>query len=409
MANYKNITARDKNIPRTTVLHLTADLEPDDLSREAVDAAVLTQRNGWRALMVSAGGRYVNEVERAAVRHRNLSVGSKSLLTRLMCSMRLDTIVQQERPALIHVHGMDALSCGIALAHKKRLPLILSLCQPVAPTKANRNLFKRLSKALFALRVPSRFMAVHLHDTFGLDASAINIIPPGVDLNVHSAGFISPERLHALNQLWRLPEQAAVLLMPMPLADQGGHSILLEALSLLRGEKIYAIMAGSDRANPGYRAQVEAEIVRRGLDGRVIMPEECSDLPAACWMASVIVAPNEAPRGVNLSVLAAQAVGRPVIVTRTGAHEEFVRQNETAWIIDTGDAKQLANAIREAIHLPTDIRLATADTAHNFIAENFPQSAYYNGMRELYDYLLHREPATASPHPQKTQQAQAAA
>lgn len=397
MSKYKNFTSpRDKNTPRTTVLHVIADLESDDLAREAVDAAILAQRNGWRALMVSSGGRWVNEVERAAVRHHRLPVGSRNIFATWRCATGIDAIVQQEKPALLHAHGLSALPTALRIAAHKHLPLVLSLNHPITATKQRQLLFKRLAKTSFALRVPSRFMAVHLHEAFGIDASAINIIPPGIDLHVHSAGFISPERLHALHQLWRLPEHAAVILAPIPLAPENGHSSLLEALSLLKGEKIYTIMAGSDRHHPGLRAQIEAEVTQRGLHGKVIMPEECADLPAACWMSSVIIAPNTDPRGVNLAVLAAQAVGRPVIVTRTGAHEEFVRQNETAWLIDAGNARQLADAIREAIHLPTDMRLTTADTAHNFIAENFSQGAYYAGLRDLYNYLLGKD-ATAAP------------
>ena len=126
-----------------------------------------------------------------------------------------------------------------------------------------------------------------------------------------------------------------------------------------------------------------------GLAGMVIMPEACADLPAACWLASVVVAPNTAPRGQIPEILAAQAIGRPVIVTDTGANREMVSSGETAWVVPPDNAEALAEALSQAVRLETDQRLALAAGTHDFIAENFPQASWLDGMLGLYDQMLH--------------------
>ena len=44
--------------------------------------------------------------------------------------------------------------------------------------------------------------------------------------------------------------------------------------------------------------------------------------------------------------------------------------------------------MREAIRLTTEQRLIVAANAHDFAAETFPHTAWFNSMMELYDSLL---------------------
>ena len=373
---------------RTVILHLAVDLEPDDPGRETVDLAMATQRSGWRALIASSGGQLVKMAERAAVRHRRLPLDGNALFSDWRSRLLLEAIIQKERPAVVHAHGADTLLLAQGLAKIHRFPLIADLTQPIPVTPRYRKLFEVLKQLPGRVRVPSEYMARHLCDQFGYPSDKIVHIPPGVDLSWFGAGFVSPERLRKLSHLWRLPEQASVVLVPLPLAPEMGHQLFLEALTQLKQENIFAVLVGSDRHAPGYAQQIENLLTRYNLNSRVVMPEVCLDWPAACWMASVIVTPNTEPRGQIPELLAAQAIGRPVIVTDTGASTEMVRSGETAWVIPPNDVKALTAAMREAITMTTEQRLNVAANTHDFVAETFPQSAWFNSMMDMYDSQL---------------------
>jgi glycosyltransferase involved in cell wall biosynthesis len=168
-----------------------------------------------------------------------------------------------------------------------------------------------------------------------------------------------------------------------------GHAVLLSALRSMKDDPVYTVMVGTDRYNTGMRADVEAQISAYGLNGKVITPDDCPDLPAACWLSSVVVAPNIAPRGQTQELIAAQAIGRPVIVSDVGANREMVLDGETAWVLPPGDVDSLVKAIREAIQLNTDQRLDVANRTHNFAANTFPQAEWFNGMMQMYESLLY--------------------
>jgi glycosyltransferase involved in cell wall biosynthesis len=371
------------------VLHLSPELESSDPGRETADLAILTQRSGWRAVVASSGGRLINEVERAAVRHVRMPLNKTGPFSNWRVRILIETVLQTERPALLHVHGVETLPFALAVSRARGLPLVADITQPVAKNVRTIKLLEQIKTVRALIRVPSEFMANHLRDDFGILPDQLCLIPPGVDLQWYSVGFISPERLQKISHLWRLPEQASIVLAPMPLEPQMGHAVLLSALRSMKDDPVYTVMVGTDRYNTGMRADVEAQISAYGLNGKVITPDDCPDLPAACWLSSVVVAPNIAPRGQTQELIAAQAIGRPVIVSDVGANREMVLDGETAWVLPPGDVDSLVKAIREAIQLNTDQRLDVANRTHNFAANTFPQAEWFNGMMQMYESLLY--------------------
>lgn len=396
MSQASNILHSSKNrAPRTAVLHLSPDVESGDPGRETVDLAVLTQRAGWRAVIASGGGRLVTEAERAAVRHVRLPINNNGFFSGWRTRLHLEATLQAEQPVLIHAHGIETIPFAYALSRGRGIPLIADLTQPLPDISRNKKMLSLLKTVRATLRVPSEYMGQHLHDVFGVEEDRLCLVSPGVDLQWYSAGFISPERLQKISHLWRLPEQASIVLAPMPLRPEMGHHFFLEVLRQLKDENLYTVMVGADRGNTELREEIESMVGAHGLNGRVIMPDDCPDFPAACWLASVVVAPDSLPRGQNLGLLSAQAIGRPVIATDLGANREMVRSGQTAWIVEPGNVDAMARAIREAVHMNTEQRLNVAGITHDFVAERFPQHAWFDGMMELYDSLLYPSRNTA--------------
>lgn len=373
---------------RTTVLHLCADLEPGDPARAAVELAVLTQRAGWRALIASRGGLLVPEAERAAVRHTKMPLDADGALASFRNRIRLAALVQKERPVILHAHGIEPVRHALTVARIHRMPLVADFTRPLPEQPRVRRLLKKLEKITSAVRVPSEYMATQLRETFQWPASRLQVIAPGIDTKWCDAATVSAERLQALSRLWRLPEQEAVIVMPMPFMPRGGHAQLLEALAPLKNKGVFAVLVGDNRPQSGYHREIEALIDKHGLDGKVIMPDYCLDWPAACWLANAVVTPNTVPRGQAFELLIAQSIGRPVIVSDSGANREMVPGPETAWMVPPDDTRALAEALRTVIGLDTNRRLILARQARDFVVEAFPQAAWFNAMMDLYDSLL---------------------
>lgn len=370
------------------VLHLVQSLEAEDPAREIVDFAILAHRAGWPSFIASAGGALVMEAERAAVPHRRVPFQvRRSLVNHWRVRYALERIVQHDRPAILHAHGVDVLPHAASLARSMRLPLVADILHPLEATSAVRKLIAGLLALPMMFRVPSEFMGHHLIDVWKVPAERINFIPSGINLQWFSTGLVTPERLAALSKAWRLPEQGGIVLIPLPLTSGMGYEVFLEALASLRNKAVFAVLVGSDRASPGMRGELEKTISTLGLSGQVVMPEFCTDWPAALWHASAVVVPNTTPRGENRLLLAAQAMGRPVIVTDCGANVELVDPDAT-WRIKPHDIPALTEALREAVGLAVNHRLGLAERARDFIAAQFPQGAWLDDHYAIYGEVI---------------------
>jgi glycosyltransferase involved in cell wall biosynthesis len=186
--------------------------------------------------------------------------------------------------------------------------------------------------------------------------------------------------------------------MATPLAPGYGHRQLLETLSRLKQYDVFTVLVGNDSKSPGMRLEIEKMIKTFKLEGKIVMPDHCTDWPAACWLSTAVIAANVLPRGQAMELLDAQAIGRPVIVTETGTNTELVKGGETAWIVPPDNVDVLTQALNEAIEMTGSQRIDLAIRTRTFIKDSFPLSKWSTSMAELYALMLgqphqHERPA----------------
>jgi glycosyltransferase involved in cell wall biosynthesis len=131
------------------------------------------------------------------------------------------------------------------------------------------------------------------------------------------------------------------------------------------------------------------------LRNRLIGDAEALDLFRQC---SVVVLPY---RDATQSALIAAAFffEKPVIVTRTGALPEYVREGETGWIIPPNDATALARCLQAALADP--MRLRQTGLAGRAWLEAQSREEHQTLTRMYEQACSHRTPAVSAQQPAK--------
>ena len=382
------VSSKPARVRQPAILHLCADLEAEDPARETVDLAILSQRSGWPAIIVSSGGALVQESERTGVPHRLVPLHRpRGFLSDWRVRRKLDAVIQKERPRLIHAHGFSVLAHAIAVARMHHLPLVVDIMHPVEDNAANRRLLDELMALPSYVRVPTEYMGLHLHSEYKMSVERIFHIPSGIDLHWFSTAHVTPERLGNISRAWRLPEQGAIILVPLPFLEDMGHRQVLEAVAKLKNENVFTVLMGHGATHSALHDEMTALVEKLGLSGRVVMPECSTDWPASFWHTSVVVMPNVAPRGQSRPLLVAQAMGRPTIVTNIGANRELV-DTDTAWVVPPDNVSALTKALQGAIRLDINHRLAMADRQREFISTTFPHVKWVEDTFEMYEAVI---------------------
>src|SRR5690606_4860671 len=137
----------------------------------------------------------------------------------------------------------------------------------------------------------------YLEKNYGVNPEAVRVIHRGVAVERFHPNSVTPERLITVSQAWRLPEGAAIIMLPARLSRIKGHMFLLDAVAQLQRNDIFCLFVGSGAGNESYRAELEAYIDGKGMGGMVRIVTDCKDMPAAYMLSTVVVCPSLVPEG----------------------------------------------------------------------------------------------------------------
>jgi glycosyltransferase involved in cell wall biosynthesis len=203
-----------------------------------------------------------------------------------------------------------------------------------------------------------------------------------------------------LRARWGIPDEIRIILMAARITPLKGHLIALQAFVEVlkqRKEPLALVFVGDDKGREAFAAELDRNIIERGLAGQVFRVGHCADMPAAYALADLVIMPSIEPEGFGRSVVEAQAMGVPVIASNLGATPGTIipraddeRSHFTGWIVPAGDASRLADAMSEALTLPADAVLALGVRARSYVEAHFSLSVMIEATLGVYRAVLNR-------------------
>ena len=339
--------------------------------------------------MVSSGGIMVREVERGGGKHIALPVDSKNPLVMQRNIGRIANLVRRHNVDILHVRSRAPAWSALAAARRTNVPLVTTFHGNYgagSPLKRWYNSVMARGDRVIAI---SQFISDQVCSRYATDPAKIRIIPRGVDVGVFDPAAVSAQRVIQLAELWRLPDDARVVMLPGRLTRWKGHSVLIEAIARLEDRTgLRCILVGSDQGRTAYVRELENEIARRNLQNIVQIAGDCRDMAAAFMLADVVVSTSVEAEAFGRVIAEAQAMGRPVIATDHGAARETVAQKETGWLVPPGDASALAVALREALSLDAATRDALARRAIENVRADYTKELMCDRTLAVYEELL---------------------
>ncbi len=348
---------------------------------------------GGTALVASAGGRMVADVERAGGRAVTLPLNRKSPLEIWRNAARLAALIRAERVNIVHAHSRAPGWSAWLAARRTGVHFVTTYHAPYG----ERPRFKRLYNSVMArgevVVAVSRHLAGLVTARHGVDPGRIRVIPRGVDPAVFDPAAVAPARMAALARAWGVPEGAPILLLPGRLTRWKGQEEMIDALARMRHRDAVVVLVGADRGRSGYARGLSALAARLGVADRVRLAGLTDDMPAALALAAIVVNASNEPEGFGRVIIEAQAMARPVIATAHGGAAETVVHGKTGWLVPPGDAAALAMALDAVLDLPAARRAQVGAHARAAVQAHYTVAAMQQAKLAVYRALLATTPA----------------
>ena len=372
------------------MLQVLPSLGAGGVERGTIDVATALVAAGWRAVVVSAGGPAVRELERAGAIHITLPVDSKNPLVMRANIERLVRVVREHQIDIIHARSRAPAWSARAAAGRTGVHFITTFhgtYNAANPLKKAYNAIMTRGERVIAI---SEFIGEHVREVYGADPSRVTVIPRGIDLAVFDRAAVSPERMIRLAQAWRLDDGQPVIMLPGRLTEWKGQAVLIEAVARLGRKDLRCILVGDDQGRMAYRQRLEADIARLGLESVVHLIGHCNDMPAAYMLADVVVSASTDPEAFGRVAAEAQVLGRLVVATDHGASRETVIDKVTGWLVAPNDAQALAEGLRLALATGPEAREAMTARAVAHVRARFTKPRMCAATLAVYEEVLSR-------------------
>jgi colanic acid/amylovoran biosynthesis glycosyltransferase len=222
-----------------------------------------------------------------------------------------------------------------------------------------------------------------------------------LQLAVNQADHSKIQVVHCgLDPIFRMPVASAPpgrqIVCVARLSPEKGHAILLEAAQRLdaQGVDFQLILAGDGDLRP----QIENMIAQKNLTERVritgwLSSQQVRDEIMAA-RALVLASFYE---GLPIVLMEAMALERPVIATIVGGVPELVLPGEHGWLVPSGDAEQLAQAMKCCLETSPETIARMGKAARERVLVRHDAMAEAIKLQKLFDHATTPRPPSCCP------------
>ncbi len=284
---------------------------------------------------------------------------------------RLVQLLKRERADLLNTHLTTASWNGAWAGKLTGVP-----CAAWVHGRDRKTWFQWADKLLAVAGSVREFLIEQ-----GVAPKKIELLYFGVDLTRFTPFDDSQKR--EAKASFQLSPDARTVGVVASLIERKGHRFLLDALAGLPDD-VEVLLAGEGPLEGELRAQAK----QLGLDGRVHFLGFQKEVKTVLAATDVFCLPS-LKEGLPISIMEAQACGLVVVAAKTAGVPEVVREGETGFLCEAGDANALRLALERALQSAEKSR-EIGRAARSFLEENFEREMRLTGIEAFFVRMTRR-------------------
>lgn len=373
-----------------TVLQIIPALGTGGAEQACVDIAVALIARGDKSIVVSSGGRRVDEIEKAGSKHVLCEAATKNPIKIIRNGFGLARLIRKHHVDIVHARSRAPawsawIACTMTGCH-----YVTTFHAAYKFSSVPKKFYNRVMARGERVIAISPYIQRHIHENYGVPLERIPLINRGIDIASFDPAMVSQERKDRLLRAWGLNETDPIVLLPGRLSPIKNHQLIVEAMALLKRQKKplpVVCFVGDDQGRIAYSDGLYAHIRKEGLSGHIKLVGACSDMAAALSFASLVVMPSKVPEGFGRVPVEAMAMGVPVIASDLGATQDTVIEGKTGWLLPPKNPDAWAACIERAFALSPDERKEMAKTARAHVEAHFSNTVMVERTLAVYDEL----------------------
>ncbi|MEN8236282.1 MAG: glycosyltransferase family 4 protein [Pseudomonadota bacterium] len=374
------------------VLQVLPAFDTGGVEQGTFDIAHALVRNNHHAFITSEGGSMVRDLPQSNCNHIFMGLNTKNPVKIFKNSLSLKKLIQDECIDLVHARSRAPAWSAYIACKQTQTPLVTTFHS----TYGHQNRFEVWYNSVMTradrIIAISEFIDQHIRRIYSPyiqgQERQIDIVHRCVDLEKFTCNIANAKQAQQLKEMWGVPNDHRVIVLPGRVVRRKGHKILLKALENLKNGKWTCLFVGKTNPDSKYVKELRQQIKELSWEQKIKFVGNCTDMPAVNLLADVVVVSSTVPEAFGRTMAEAGAMGTPVIASNIGAAPEIIEHSKTGWLISPDDTESLTKQLEIVFSMSNQQRESLAQTARNRIHSLFSKDEMCRKTLEIYAQVI---------------------
>jgi glycosyltransferase involved in cell wall biosynthesis len=386
-----------------TVLIAVPTLESGASDLNALTLTQYLASHGHHPIVVSQGGRLVPEIVAAGGEFIEMDVASRNPYRMLRCMRRLSLLIAKRRCDVVHALGRAPGWSAYLAARAQRRPFVTTWFKGFREQNRLKHFYNSVMVRGDRVIAASEDLADLIGDRYPAARNRVTTLPLGFDTEAFDPSRVTPERIARIRHAFGAGPDTRIILAPGRMVRRKGHHHIVQAAAWLKaaGVKDFLIaFTGEDQGRTHFTGQLWDLVLSTGTTDVVRFAGLSDDLPAALAVSAAAVFASTQPEGALRTILAAQAMGVPVVASDLAAGSGLMlappavgEDRMTGLRVPSGDVEALAAALTRMLNLSEPDRQAIGTRGRAWVSDLSAPAAVAEQTVRLYMELTQARPA----------------
>ncbi len=314
---------------RLNVIQILPALEVGGVERGTVQISRALVNRGHNAIVLSGGGRLVEELNSLGVEHIRLPIGAKKLSSIFLIYKLVGIFLEKK---IDIVHSRSRLPSWLVWAALKLLPKekrpfwVTTVHGPYSVNAYSRIMIK--GDQVIAV---SHFIKCYINNNYPeVDQKSITVIPRGIEKNLYHKDFRpSSAWKEAWEQQFKVDSSAKILTIAGRLTRWKGQLDFIQLIAGLRkkGMNVFGLIVGSAHIrNKAYENELKASAAKCGVTEHINFLGSRADLMEIFSISDCAYSLAYKPEAFGRTTIEALSLGTPVIGYDHGGTSEVLNK-----------------------------------------------------------------------------------
>lgn len=358
------------------IIQLLPELNEGGVERGTMELSRELVKLGHESIVISAGGKLVEEIANDGGKHIILDICSKNPFTAPLRMLRLRQVLKELKPDVLHARSR----VPAWLTYWANKTLHFSFVTTVHGFNSISAYSKIMNRGDSVICV-SQAIKTYIQRHYKTDGKKITIIPRGIDLDKFNLKNIDKQFITNFIKEYSL-ENKRIITTVGRITQLKDHQTFINAIFLLKKEtpQIVGLIVGGVREDKQeYYNTLKSLVQTLDLGDNIVFTGSQSKVAEIYALSDVVVSSSKKPESFGRSVAEALALNIPVVATNHGGVLDIIIEDENGFFYPAGDSELLSRYIKQCELLSFD--------GYKYISENFSLRQMVEKTVNVYEEL----------------------